>query len=88
VTVGAQETQVRKLVVLVVPVDMVEFEGNRQAQPLGETAASAGSRQETSSQETSLQLEGLDRCGILEIGGEWLFWSQPTVATPRSSCEL
>jgi hypothetical protein len=88
VAVGAQESQVVEPVVAIVAVDVIELEWDWHALPFGETAAGAGALQETFLEETSLELVGLDRRGVVEIRGQGFSRRKRLAAAPRSTSEL
>ncbi len=88
VAVGAQQPQVFEPVVLVVPVDVVEFERNRYGLPLGKTATSTAVLEQMFLQKASLEFVRLDWRGVIEVGRKRLPGRNPPPTTPGSAHEL
>ena len=83
--VGTQEAQVFQPVVMIVPVYVVEFERNGCTPPHGEPASVAARLENACSQQTTLQLVGLNRHRVAEIGLERLSGRKRPIAAPRST---
>lgn len=86
--VGAKKAQVFEPVVLVVPIDVVEFEWDGYALPDLEPAALALRIEQSFAQEALFELEGLDRRGIVQIRAEWLPGREHASPRPASALEM
>lgn len=83
--VGTKKTQVFAPVVTIVPVYVVELQRDGRAAPFGEVAPIASRPKDAGSQQTPLQLVGLNRRRIAEVGLERPSGRKLAIAAPRST---
>jgi hypothetical protein len=88
VAIGAQQTEIFQSVVVVVPIDVVEFQGNRLTEPARVSAERASVGQHVLLQQPVLELVGLNRRLVVEISSDRDFGWQAFPFVPGATAEV